>query len=156
LKNGASIVPKVMVLVFGDDAAVSPLVDAAVAGANGVRFTEVAVRRAPLHSVDELADMDGAVLVASDGSAADLGALLHDLSHARALDDLVLAVVGDAASLLAAAAAGGILITDHGQESAVERARSVSRRVARVSGWVRHGLGHEAEHRHDHPHSHSH
>ena len=48
-----------------------------------------------------------------------------------------------------------------GEGSAEERGRMIGERVAKIAGWVRHALGHEAEHHaqddHAHPrHGHDH
>lgn len=163
---------KVLVLVVGDENASSSIVDAVSAGANSVRFTEVDVRRAPTHdraatssrrapieSAADLAQADGVVLVVSDdSSASDVRALLHDATHASSLEHVVFAIAPDSpATLAAVAAAGGIVVTEAAHGTPAERATRLGRRVAKLGGWVRHGLGHEAEHGHGHGgHSHSH
>jgi hypothetical protein len=165
------IVSKVMVLVFGDEDASSSIIDAVIAGANSVRFTEAEVRRAPvpddavssrrasLASAADLANADGVVLVVvGDASASDVRALLHDAAHASSLEHVVFAVAPDAPATVAAlAATSAIIVTDAAGGTPAERATRLGRRVARLSGWVRHGLGHEAEHEHGHGgHAHSH
>src|SRR5262245_5046702 len=68
------IVPSVMVLALGGDVSLSVVVDAVVAGAKRVRFTEVATRAADadvfryrrLDADAELSSYDGVIVVASD------------------------------------------------------------------------------------------
>jgi hypothetical protein len=163
------VVPSVMVLVLGDDASLSTVADAVVAGAKRVRFTEVTTRAAKpdvfryrlLDSDVSLASFDGVVFVAaSNGSAAS------EVERVRGAQPLTNTVVAravaraggrsdaatDAAIDAALVGLGGVVVSASSGGSEVEDASAVGERVAKVAGWVRHSLGHEAEHRH-HAHS---
>lgn len=161
--------PKVTVLFFGDERATAVL-DAVVAGAKSVRFTEVEVRAAtgsgtpakykridPAHPWGEA---DGVVFVAdgASDSGQDLAPVIDRLAQAPAVCDLVLGVAADAPVVDRVARTGGIIIANRSSEAgpdSLDEARALGVRVAKVAAWVRHGLGHEAEHEHGH-HDHGH
>jgi ABC-type nickel/cobalt efflux system permease component RcnA len=156
-------VPSVMVLVLGNDGALSDVADAVVAGAKRVRFTEVTtrvleadtVRYRRLDADDALTSYDGIVFVASDdGSAARQ---LGRIAGAKALTNTVVARAGgDAALSVALVDCGGIVVSVPDSSPRDHQAAAVGERVAQVAGWVRHALGHEAEHHHDHRHHEEH
>jgi hypothetical protein len=178
----SGIMPKVLVLFFGDDDS-RMLVEAAASGAKGVRFTEVDVRAAsetsasyqPLGADHRFTDYDGVVLVSgtrerSMDTSTTLSALRTEAASKANLSNVVIAVLGSNDALLDwAARSGGILVTQAGlrgsgnatdaQEHAAHAA-VLGARIAKVAGWVRHALGHEAEHEAnhhaDHEHAHAH
>jgi hypothetical protein len=198
----SGIMPKVLVLFFGDDES-SALADSAASGAKAVRFTEVDVRAAsstsarhkPLGDDQRFANYDGVLLVSAErelapASIATLSAQLdegsnasHDAgnAHASNVSNVVIGALGSNGALLEwAARSGGILVTQPASPNSTDviaadanaAARALGARVAKVAGWVRHALGHEAEHEaahhadhqaehthahtHDHSHEHSH
>lgn len=153
--------PSVMVLVLGNDGALSSVADAVVAGAKRVRFTEVTTRALEpdvfryrrLDADETLTSYDGIVFVATDdGSTARL---LGRLTGTKALGNTVLARTGgDAALSVALVESGGIVVSVPDGSSREQHAGAIGERVAKVAGWVRHALGHEAEHHHHHEHHH--
>jgi hypothetical protein len=162
--------PKVMVLFYGDEGGESML-DAVVAGAKSVRFTEVEIRAIgdesdPLVAKHKRVDparptgeADGVVIVANGAgsSGAGVAQIIAHLSNSERVRDLVLGVAADASVVDRAARTGAIVIVSRATAShpnASDEARALGVRVAKVAGWVRHGLGHEAEHQHGHTHSH--
>ena len=111
-------VPSVMVLVLGNDAALSSVADAAIAGAKRVRFTEVTARALEpdvfryrsLAAEEVLTSYDGIVFVAAaDASAArELGRV----GGAKELTNTVVARAGgDAALSVALVDSGGIVVS---------------------------------------------
>ncbi|HEY4304034.1 MAG TPA: hypothetical protein VGM82_06185 [Gemmatimonadaceae bacterium] len=150
--------PSVLVLLLGSDAALASVTDAVVAGAKQVRFAEVTVRAAqpdvfryqPLDADAALGSYDGIVFVASDDGSVDE---LQRITDTHALTNTVMSRAGSANAKFSAAlvALGGIVVS-------ADDASAIGQRVAKVSGWVRHSLGHEAEHHHhdDHGHDHHH
>jgi hypothetical protein len=193
----SGIMPKVMVLFFGDDDS-SALADAAASGAKAVRFTEVDVcaasktsaRHKPLGADHRFANYDGVVLVSTErelvsATSATLSALLDEgpnnsnnanSANVSSVLNVVIGVLASNGALLEwAARSGGILVTQPAspdaadviaEEAGVVGAKALGTRVAKVAGWVRHALGHEAEHvaaheaaheaAHNAEHSHSH
>jgi len=173
-------VPKVIVLFFGSEPAVVRAAEAAAAGAQMVRFTEVDLRSstalAPSHKALEAAgslrEYHGIVLVSGspdhatmDGTMRQAGSMalrlddvLSELAGAPNVADMVLGIASDEPEALGRLAqVGGItvagaspraLVGDPADERDLERARATGFRVAKVTGWVRHGLGHEAAHHH--------
>jgi len=148
-------VPKVTVVFVGDETMSEA--EAAAAGAKSVRFTEVEVRAALATKgghklLDASSAPDGIVFVANEGSeAASLAALIGLIN-----ENTVLASVGSRALAAEVASRGGIVVSIAGGDAA-----ALGARVAKVSGWVRHALGHEADARvhshapaHDHGHHH--
>jgi hypothetical protein len=144
-------VPKVIVMFVGDEAATEA--EAIASAAKTVRFTEVDVRAsrtsATRHRVlaaQPGVTYDGAVLVSADASG-DAAAieLLASCTHEHT-------VFGgrSRASMSAAERVGGIVVMARAGDADDEGAR-----VAKVAGWVRHALGHEAEHAHGHAGAHS-
>ncbi len=157
--------PKLIVLFVGDDNLSPAVAEAAASGARSVRFTEVDIRSATgsggyrrLESADALAHYDAVVIAAPAGAARPDGlTILNELSRAGSMENTVLAVAGgDAALLERVVALGGILVTVHASSDDLEKARRLGGRAAKVAGWVRHSLGHEAEHHHHHDHDHDH
>ena len=158
--------PKVMVLFLGDDRTVA-VADAVVAGAKSVRFTEVESRTLTaaekyklLDPAEPLGETDGIVLVSAGvGDSASLEKIVHGLSHNAHVRDLVVGVVGEASMVSRVSSTGAIVIGQRSGSETTDEARALGQRVAKVAGWVRHGLGHEAEHHHhdhaaDHHHGH--
>lgn len=143
--------PKVIVMFVGDEA--SPEAELVASGAKTVRFTEVDVRAARatatryrILSAQDGISYDGAVLVSSDASG-DASAI--ELLASCTNEHTVFGARGDA-SAAAARSVGAIAVMSRANDPKAEGAR-----VAKVAGWVRHSLGHEAEHAHGHSHSHS-
>jgi hypothetical protein len=169
LENG--IMPKVMVLFFGDEDSAS--VDAASAGARSVRFTEVEVRAGsatttrhkPFDAERGFADVDGVLLVAGRNALdAEADRQLTKAFAQPTTANLVIGVVGiagvigasgaDSALVDRATRSGGLLVTSTTPPSDDAAMEALGARVAKVAGWVRHALGHEAEHAHGHSHEH--
>lgn len=157
------IVPKVLVVFLGDDASVAA--EAAAAGAKSVRFTEVDVRsllethtkHRRLTSGGDV-EYDGVVLAATrEAETTAQAEIVRALEH-RTTENTVFASidsVGMAAGL--AAVLGGIVVWTKPDLPGDQAATALGARVAKVAGWVRHGLGHEAEsHTHSHGHHHHH
>lgn len=130
-------------------------------------------RRYPsLGSAEELREYDGIVLgaeVQEGAMSAELEALLSEATRLRAGGAFENKVGAAFASMrgsdrdagwpiLRAIAGLGMIIVpaEEGGATSIESARDLGRRVARVTGWVRHALGHEQEHAHGHAHSHAH
>lgn len=167
--------PSVLVLLLGSDASLANVADDVVAGAKGVRFTEVTVRAVEpdvfrhrsLEADANLAAYDGIVLVApSVAGGPSFVKLLSRFGADEAHLDTVVGFVGGDASLSAAPSAaladvGGIFVSA-GRAGKEDEGRLTGARVAKVAGWVRHALGHESEHaqgghhHHDHAHGHDH
>src|SRR3954470_2839507 len=152
-----------MVLVLGNDATLSSVADAVVVGAKRVRFTEVSVRALHgdaaryrgLGSHESLSSYDGVVFVAGDDESAALE--IGRVSGGKALTNTVVARAGgDAALSVAIVESGGIVVSVPKDSSCEAHATALGERVAKVAGWVRHSLGHEAEHQHDSHHHQDH
>jgi hypothetical protein len=151
--------PKVIVLYAATDSTAASIAAAAAAGASEIRFTEVDVRavggtsgRETLESASQLAAYDG-VLLALSGSElpSEVAAAVAELASAGQLPNMVLGVTGTGAKALESTArVGGIIVAEPGGADAADRARRLGARVAKVVGWVRHALSHEAEHHHHH------
>lgn len=147
--------PKVMVVFIGDDAAAQA--ESAAAGAKSIRFMEVDVRAAgpstTRHKSLESAEgsYDGIVFVASDGEPATSLAGVRRFVN----ENTVLGSIGSRNVAAELASSGGIVVSVGDAD-----ASALGARVAKVAGWVRHALGHEAEgagaHSHTHSHAHSH
>lgn len=184
------IVPKLVVLFCGAESPSAALAAAVADGARTIRFTEVEVRALGAHempagmrakrleSSDSLTSYDGIVIAGSSAGSVpeELSRLLDEMEHqlgaaaaqppAGPFVDTVFGVVGGANTDLLARVArlGGIIVGEGVAEDPVARATRVGARVAKVIGWVRHALAHEAdaggnhhEHdHHDHAHDHSH
>ncbi len=159
--------PKVMVFAFGDGDSVSAISAAAADGAKRVRFTEVDVRwgdagtgrRAPIESPEEVAGYDGVLIASSSGALPDeLAAMLDGLSRTGDSRNMVFGLAGGAQAFVDRVSRAGAIVV--GQPAAgndeLTCARMLGERVANVAGWVRHGLGHAAEHAHGHGHEHEH
>ena len=160
--------PSVLVLVLGGESSssVADAVVAVVAGAKRVRFTEVTTRAAdagvsryrPLEDDADVASFDGVVVVAPDESMTPvaLPSAVERLRGTASATNTVIAQVGGgsrtASQLLSL---GAIMVSARGA-TVDETATAVGERVAKVAGWVRHALGHEAEHAHGHQHADSH
>lgn len=145
-----------MVVFVGDETMAEA--EAAAAGAKSVRFTEVEIRAAQATTsrhkpLDASASApDGIVFVANDASSSPSLSALAPLVG----ENTVLASVGARAIASEAASRGGIVVSTNDGD-----AGKLGARVAKVAGWVRHALGHEAEahshgHTHDHDHHHHH
>lgn len=163
--------PKLVVLYFGAESPAVALADAAAAGANSVRFTEVDVMAGEAHSQDtarrhrqlesptSLSAYAG-IVIACEAAAEipeALDALLRGLdgTAGEAFANTVFGVAGGENTVLAGrvTALGGIVVGEpRGVTDPVLRARQLGARVAKVVGWVAHALGHEHEggHRHHH------
>lgn len=131
--------------------------------------------RRAVASAEELASYDAIVVggASPDGSlAAPVAALLDAAASERSArfadkvgSAFTVATVGSGALPAAATVArlatlGMILVPPVGgpaeDAAAVGRARALGRRVAQVTGWVAHALGHERDHSHAHSHSDGH
>ena len=143
--------PKVTVVFIGDEMAAEA--EAAAAGAKSVRFTEVEVRAAQATTrrykpLDGGSASDGFLFVANEGSAAESLSVLAGLVN----ENTVLASAGPRAMATEVASRGGIVVSVAAGDVA-----ALGARVAKVAGWVRHALGHEADsHAHAHADAHSH
>ncbi|MDB4876543.1 MAG: hypothetical protein JWM41_2989 [Gemmatimonadetes bacterium] len=150
--------PKLIVLFHGDDQAAASLAESAAAGAKAVRFTEVDIRSATatggppkrIESAAQLREYDGVLLAyAGDEAPAEARATLAELANGEPMPNTVFGVTGvDAAALQAVAQLGGIIVSQPRGADGNESARQLGARMAKVIGWVRHALGHEAEHTH--------
>lgn len=158
--------PSVLVLVLGREPSLSSVADAVAAGAKRVRFTEVTVRAAdanvfryrPLDDDADLSSFDGLVVVSSDENMtlAALPTALQRLAGMASATNTVMAHVGGGARMAShLVELGGIMVSARGA-TIDETAGAVGERVAKVAGWVRHALGHEAEHQHGHRHDDGH
>jgi hypothetical protein len=147
------VVPKLIVLFCGDEHAATSLAEQAATGAKGFRFMEVDVRSAGggsggkrLESAAQLRDYDGVLLAyaASDELPAELRAIVDELASGEPLPNTVFGVTGDSGSALEAVGRlGGIIVLQPRGADAAERAGKLGARLAKVVGWVRHGIGHE-------------
>jgi hypothetical protein len=152
-------VPKLIVLFDGHDEAAAMLAKSAAVGAGEVRFAEVDVRAVgasgehkELAGASQLGSYDG-VLLALSGSElpAGVAALLGELASGGQLPNMVFGLTGTAANALQQVArVGGIIVSEPIGADATDRARKLGARMAKVTGWVHHALGHEAEHHHHH------
>lgn len=155
--------PKVLVLFVGAEGPAVSLAEAAADGARGVRFTEVEVVAAGSHdertlhrhphlaSIDGLRHRDGIVIACA--AAGEVPPALEQLFDAMesieppAFTNAVVGVVGGDRTMLLdhLARLGGIMIGESQEPADPEaRARQLGARVAKVAGWVRHALSHEA------------
>ena len=165
--------PKLLVVFSSVDSYAARIADAVALGAKSVRFMEVDVRavadadadvngRRRLDSLDAVREYDGVVLAGPgpESTGHELGALLERLASDAPLPDTVFALAGqdNPEMLTAIARSAGIIVGQPRTASADECARNLGARVAKVIGWVRHALSHEAEHAatHQHPHGHTH
>jgi hypothetical protein len=154
-------VPKLLVVFSSVDSYAARMADAVAGGARTVRFTEVDVRavtdanadvngRRRLESFDALHEYDGVVLTGPGPESArhELTGLLRALERGASSANMVFALAGseDADMLLAIARSGGLIVGQPHEADAENRARALGVRVAKVIGWVRHALSHEAEH----------
>lgn len=156
---------KVLVLMFGKDASLATVTDAVMTGAKSVRFTETILRVAD-HAIgrmrvledDDLSAADGVALVVAPDGADAFASFVDRIAANASLQNTVFGVMAnDHAAVGPLVAAGGIVISAPGAADAEATGRALGERVARVAGWVRHALGHEAEHaQHGHAHSHDH
>src|SRR4051794_21276477 len=152
--------PKVLVLFDGADDRAASLAESTAAGARGVRFTEVDIRvmgdqhasAAPhgvLESPETIAQYDGVIITVADrGASRAIETALNAMLAAKATTfvDTVFAVTGlDVGAMLQAVGRfGGIMVAEpRGVGDALDRARQLGGRVAKVAGWVRHALSHE-------------
>ena len=162
--------PKLLVVFSSIDAYAAHTADVVAAGAKSVRFTEVDVRtvadenvdvsdRRRLASFETLHDYDGVIRVGPgpESLGHELGALLAWLSKADSLSDTVFGAAGEENGdmLMGIARSGGLMVAQPRGADAEDRARKLGIRVAKVIGWVRHALGHEAEHSREHSHHHN-
>lgn len=161
-------VPKLLVVFSSADSYAARIADAVAEGANDVRFTEVDVRaiadanasvngRRRLESLAAVHEYDGVVLAGPgpESSGHELGGLLEWLASDTGMPNSVFALAGgeNAEMLSALARTAGIIVSQPRAADAVEAARRLGSRVAKVIGWIRHALAHEAEHvdlRHHH------
>jgi hypothetical protein len=166
--------PKLLVLFQSGDPELARLADAVAAGARGVRFTEVDVRRAgdaasatrhrALEHADELAPYDGvavgvparpegsAVLAALDGFAGSLaekvGAAFTSASWTERNTALsgVFARLAERGMLLVPVPPVPVGSPREGPESDATR---LGARIAEVIGWIAHARSHQ-HHHHEH------
>ena len=163
--------PKLVVVYFGAEAPAAALADAAAQGASSVRFTEVDVRVGEPHSQptrgrhnrlessESLAEYAG-IVIACEAAAEipdSLDALLRDLERtpAETFANMVFGVAGGENSVLPGrvAALGGIVVGEpRGTADPELRARQLGARVAKVTAWVAHALGHEQDAARQHHH----
>jgi len=155
--------PKVLVVFVGAEEPAVSLAEAAADGARTVRFTEVEVvaggahdertanRHPHLASAEALRNRDGIVIACA--AAAEVPPALEQLFDAMEsiepppFTNTVFGVVGGERTMLLdhLARLGGIMIGESQEPADPElRARRLGARVAKVSGWVRHALSHEA------------
>ena len=156
--------PKVLALFFGADNSGGAVAEAAAEGAKGIRFAEVDVRAAGsgeskhkrVASAHAVSHYDGVVLIAGDSDMSpELATLLDELQREPRVANIVFGLSGFTPELVGRVARlGGILVgVPHGTgpgNDARGDAVALGARVAKVCGWVRHALGHEAEHSHAH------
>jgi hypothetical protein len=172
-------VPKILIIYPVDEPQADGVADALAAGARGKRFMEVTVRSAGTaatsrhRAVDVATDIpahDGLILVGATtpGGRDAMRAVLDALGAAAvSLEEKVVAVGGSAAGQpLDGAAAelvrqawslGAIVVSpavSASRDGADDQQRALGQRVARVVGWVTHGLGHETGAGHSHGHAH--
>lgn len=163
--------PKVLVLYSGAEGPAAALADAAADGATSVRFTEVDTRVAETHSqttsrrhrtleTASAVSQYGAIVIACE-AAAELPTALEQIflemerTPSQTFANTIFGVVGGENTILTArvASLGGIVVGEpRGATDPEERARQLGARVAKVTGWIAHALGHEhgAGHHHDH------
>jgi hypothetical protein len=175
MKREKTIVPKLLVLFEADTTAAvavaaAALAEAAATGARGVRFMEVDIRTLggqaerfrQLESTASATEYDGILFVAPklEGSPAITG-MLTELAALADTSHTVFAAVGAGAPTLLAqsVAHAGIFATIRPTGDDASNAGATGAKAAKLVGWVRHALGHEAEHQahtHDHSHEHKH
>jgi hypothetical protein len=171
-KREKTIVPKLLVLLEGDAASAAAgavvLAESAAAGARGVRFMEVDIRSIgaaaerinQLESAGAARDYDGIIFVAPrlEGSPALTGTLTELAATSDTSNTVFGAVGAGAPAFLAQSVAhAGITATVRATGDDLANAGSIGVKAAKLVGWVRHALGHEAEHlEHSHSHSHDH
>lgn len=143
----------------------------------GAAHVSASKPRRQIASAEELALYDAIVIggpSTASGVPAELAGLMRELatSEARAgFADKVgsaftTSTVAEgelpAAPIVASLASLGMILIPSvgsaGNDTLVDRARAMGRRVAQVTAWVAHSLGHERDHAHQHhaPHSHAH
>jgi hypothetical protein len=129
-------------------------------------------RHKRLDSADVLPSYHGIVFVAGpqDSSGTEPGSVggpsdalqlddaLRTVARAPNASDLVLGLVGGSREDLIRLAQVGAVVIGSGDspvdvesvatQAGLDRAHAMGSRVAKVMGWVRHGLGHEAAHHH--------
>lgn len=149
--------PKLLVLVDSGDDDVAALALAAAHAASHVRFMEVDVRSThdrdgmQTAAADDMLIMYDGILVAADATlSASATALLRRRAGSQPTTNAVFAVLGGLGALSEVATLGGILATATG--AGKPQAEALGAKVAKVTGWVRHALGHEGE---DAGHSHA-
>jgi hypothetical protein len=156
--------PKVLALFFGADNSAGAIAQAAADGARSVRFVEVDVRTAGsgeskhkrVGSAHSVAHYDGVVLLATESDmGSELATLLDELQREPRVANMVFGLAGATPGLFERVARLGGIVVGVPQSSvpvqdADEGASALGARVAKVAGWVRHALGHEAEHSHSH------
>ena len=151
--------PKVIVLYAATDSIAASIAAAAAAGAGEIRFTEVDVRsvgepsgRETLESASQLGAYDGVLLAVSGPElSSELAAAIGELASGGQRPNMVLGLTGTGANALESVArVGGLIVSEPSGGDATNRARMLGARMAKVAGWVRHALGHEAEHHHHH------
>ena len=165
-ERGAGIVAKLIVLFYGDEGNAPEIAEAAADGAKTIRFAEVDVRAGAetttrhkrVDSVETLAAYDGVVISAPAGRThADLATLLDKFERDGGVSNTVFALAaGDGQLLEQLSRMGAVIVTARPDGDPLHAARHLGARVAKVAGWVRHGLGHEAEHQHDPGHGNHH
>jgi hypothetical protein len=148
----SNVVPKLLVVFYGDDNDVTAAANAAATGARTVRFMEVDSQAGTPD--DDAAEYDGIVIAAPAGTThPGLVALLDGLASGGRAANTVFGVAGENAGLLEQVSrVGGIIVTVPRSADRLADARALGARAAKVAGWVRHGLGHEAENHHHHHH----
>jgi hypothetical protein len=152
-----SVMPKVLVLVTGDNDQSKFLADCVGDGARAVRFTEVDVRRLASDEPAQLREYDGVVFVGPNGELGPALTRLLDACESADASEFATTIFASAgfeggSVLERIARLGGIIVAERPSELAPEaRAKLVGKRVGKVAEWVRHALSHEHGH-HDHVH----
>ena len=144
------VMPKVLILVVGDSESSKALAKCVGDGAAAVRFTEVDIRAVESRAGGDFSDYDGIVVASAEGGVSSALARLVDASESSDFANTVIAsaVFDDGGVLEQLARLGGIIVAERPSDLAPEaRARLVGKRVAKVTGWVRHALSHD---HHDH------
>ncbi len=154
---------KLIVLFYGAEGPAATLAELAAHGAGHVRFAEVDLRAGAAHqattgrrhpqlaSHQDVATYAGVIIAcpAAGDIPVELDRLLADLEQmpGQAFANTVFGVVGGDNTVLLGRVArlGGIIVSEpRGAADPEARAKGLGQRVAKVTDWVRHALGHEA------------
>jgi hypothetical protein len=148
-----------MIVVFTGDEMMATA-EAIAKGAKSVRFMEVDIRAADATesrhpSLATVGDVqyDGASIVAGESMReSTVAALVHALERCTTPNTVFGSPESVGIEYGIASTLGGIVVALAPDErSAPDAGEALGKRIAKVAGWVRHGLGHEAEaHSHHH------